>query len=236
MSAPSTPLTYEKLLELFRETREQFRETREQFQEEFRLSRETREQFREEFRLSRETREQFREIARRQEENDRRFQEMSRETDRKIRETNQSVGKLGSRVGEIVENMVAGDIVAQFRDLGYKVKGRSQNRVFGEEGTSESGEIDLILEDGDVAILIEAKTTLKEDDVRAHIERLAKYRRYIDSGGSGEKRRYVGAVAGTVVAENVIDFAHENGLYVIIQSARAVEILPQPEGFVAKKW
>ena len=226
MSAPSTPLTYENLLELFRETREQF-------QEEFRLSRETREQLRE---IARRQEAAEQEYARRREENDRLFQEMSRETDRKIRETNQSVGKLGSRVGEIVENMVAGDIVAQFRDLGYKVKGRSQNRVFGEAGTSESGEIDLILEDGDVAILIEAKTTLKEDDVRAHIERLAKYRRYIDSGGSGEKRRYVGAVAGTVVADNVIDFAHESGFYVIIQSARAVEILPQPEGFVAKKW
>jgi len=218
MSTPSTPLTYENLLELFRETREQFQE---------------------EFRLSRETREQFREIARRQEETSlqmKETREQMKETDRKIRETNQSVGKLGSRVGEIVENMVAGDIVAQFRDLGYKVKGRSQNRVFGEEGTSESGEIDLILEDGDIAILIEAKTTPKEDDVRAHIERLAKYRRYIDSGGSGEKRRYVGAVAGTVVAKNVIDFAHESGFYVIIQSARAVEILPQPEGFVARKW
>ena len=164
------------------------------------------------------------EADRRKEEIDRQFQEMSRETDRKIRETNQSVGKLSTRVGELVENMVAGDIVAQFRELGYKVTGRSPNKVFGEEGTSASGEIDLLLEDGDVAILIEAKTTLKRDDVLDHIERLEKYRCYVDSSGSGEKRRYVGAVAGTVIAENVIDFAHESGLYVIIQSARAVEI------------
>ena len=56
------------------------------------------------------------------------------------------------------------------------------------------------------------------------------------SGGSGEKRQYVGAVAGTVVAENVALFAHENGLFVIVQSARSTEILPQPAGFVAKKW
>jgi len=91
----------------------------------------------------------------------------------------------------------------------------------------------LFLEDGDVAILIEAKTTLKIDDVREHIERLEKYRRYIDAGTSGEKRHFVGAVAGTVVAENVIRFAHENGLYVIVQTARDVEIVPLPEGFVA---
>jgi len=39
-----------------------------------------------------------------------------------------------------------------------------------------------------------------------------------------------------VIAENVINFAHDNGLYVIIQSARAVEILAQPEGFKVKEW
>jgi len=36
--------------------------------------------------------------------------------------------------------------------------------------------------------------------------------------------------------EHVAQFAHENGMYVIVQSARATEILPRPEGFVAKKW
>ena len=51
-----------------------------------------------------------------------------------------------------------------------------------------------------------------------------------------EHRSVIGAVAGTVIAENVINFAHENGMYVIIQSARAVEILAQPEGFKAKEW
>jgi hypothetical protein len=132
--------------------------------------------------------------------------------------------------------MIYGDIVSQFRELGYKVKGRCQNKEFGEEGTSESGEIDLLLEDGDVAILIEAKTTLKTDHILEHIERLEKYRRHIDSSGSGEKRRYVGAVAGTVVASNVIDFAHANGLYVIVQSARDVKIVETPKGFKAKEW
>jgi hypothetical protein len=64
---------------------------------------------------------------------------------------------------------------------------------------------------------------------------MEKYRRFVDADGSHGKR-FIGAVAGTVIAENVINFAHENGLYVIIQSARAVEILPRPVGFVAKKW
>jgi len=30
--------------------------------------------------------------------------------------------------------------------------------------------------------------------------------------------------------------AYENGFYVIVQSGKAVEILPTPEGFVAREW
>jgi len=92
------------------------------------------------------------------------------------------------------------------------------------------------LEDGSIAILVEVKTTLKIDDVRDHIEQLEKYRRHIDSCGSGENRRYIGAVAGTIIEQHVVDFAHENGMYVIAQSTRATKILPRPDGFVARKW
>lgn len=101
---------------------------------------------------------------------------------------------------------------------------------------SESGEIDLILQDGDVAILIEVKTALKTEDINEHIERLEKYRRYIDEHGDVEKRRYIGAVAGAVIESNVVQFAQKNGMYVIVQSGKAVEIIPSPDGFVAKKW
>ena len=162
--------------------------------------------------------------------------EQQKETAKQIKATNQAVGSLTNKVGEMVEKLLGeGNLVAQFRELGHKVKSHSRNKVFGEKGTDESGEIDLFLEDGDVAILVEVKTTLKMDDVMDHIERMEKYRRFVDADGPHGKR-FIGAVAGTVIAENVINFAHENGFYVIIQSARAVEILSQPEGFVAKKW
>jgi len=157
-------------------------------------------------------------------------------TNQAVGATNQAVGALSGKVGGIAEKLLGeGKLVDQFRELGHKVKRYSQRMIFGEKGTAESGEIDMFLEDGDVAILVEAKTTLKMDDVRDHIERIEKYRRFADAQGYPRKR-FIGAVAGTVIAENVINFAHENGLYVIIQSARAVEIIPQPVGFVAHEW
>ena len=48
--------------------------------------------------------------------------------------------------------------------------------------------------------------------------------------------RFVGAVAGAVVKDDAMNFAHANGLYTIVQSGEAVEIAPTPEGFLAKEW
>lgn len=190
MSRQQTPLTYEAVLEMFRQTDQRFQET----------------------------------------------DRLMQETDRRMRETDRKISALGSRIGEIVENMIGGDIVQQFQALGYDISSYYRNRIFGNRGTNESGEIDLILEDGDIAILIEAKTSLQTADVKEHIERLEKYRRHLEKHGDKTGRRFIGAVAGAVVDPEVVKFAHKNGLYVIVQSGKAIEIIPSPNGFVAKKW
>ena len=131
-----------------------------------------------------------------------------------------------------VENVVGGNIITQFQNYGYVVTGISRNIEFGIKGTTAAGEIDVLLDDGDVAILIEVKTKLTTDDVRDHVEQMEKYRRWKDDS----KKRYIGAVASTVVDDNVIKFAQKNGMFVIVQSGYAVEILAPPEGFKAKEW
>ena len=153
-----------------------------------------------------------------------------------FRETREQIASLGSRVGEIVEHMIGGEkVIKQFQALGYDVNDHSRNIVFGVRDTADSGQIDLLLDDGDVAILVEVKTNLKNDDVLDHIERLEKYRRWKNSKGQSEKR-YIGALAGAVVANNVIKFAQKKGMYVIVQMGNNVEIVPPPEGFKAKEW
>ena len=198
MSTQQVPLTYEGILEMFRETREQMKES------------------------------------------DRKFREMSQETDRKFQETSKKISALGSRIGEIIENMVAGNIVKKFQRLGYAVTECFPRKPFRNKKLGIRGEVDLFLDDGDdnseIAILIEVKTTLEVADVREHIERLEKYRRYANAGGNGNKTLLIGAVAGAIVKENTAKFAQENGMYVIVQSGDAVEIVPLPEGFTAKEW
>ena len=174
-----------------------------------------------------------REFDKRMEESRREFREEMKES---RREFDKRMEKLTSRVGEIVEHMIGGDnIITQFQALGYDVNDHYRNRKFGIKNTKSSGQIDMILEDGDVEILIEVKTTLRNDDVFDHIERLEKYRRWMDSKGQG-KKRYIGALACAVTAENVIQFAQKKGMFVILQLGNTVEIVAPPEGFKAKEW
>ena len=153
-----------------------------------------------------------------------------------FRETREQIASLGSRVCEIVEHMIGGEnIITQFQALGYDVNDHSRNIVFGVRGTAASGQIDLLLDDSDVAILVEVKTNLKNDDVLDHIERLEKYRRWKDSKGEG-KKRYIGAIACAIAHDNVVKFAQKKGMYVIVQLGNNVEIVAPPEGFKAKEW
>jgi len=199
MSGQST-LTYEGILEMFRETRQQMQET-------------------------------DRKIDRLFAEADRRMQE----TNRQMQETDKKISALGSRIGEIIESMVKGDIVAKFQALGYEVTECSRNKFFEYKKLGIRGEIDLFLDDGEIAVLIEVKTHLETADVRNHIERLEKYRRCTDAKGPN-KRRFIGAVAGAVATDEAVKFAQENGLYAIVQSGKAVEIVAPPDGFRAKEW
>ena len=159
------------------------------------------------------------------------MKESAKETAEQMKETDRKISALGSRIGEIVENMVGGgNIVKQFQAQKVPIHSHCRYKTFGTAGTSESGEIDVFLENGDLVVLIEVKTKPTQDDVLDHIERMKKYRLY-----GNDKRRIRGAIAGAVVPDKVAEFIHKNGLYVIVQSGEAVEIIAQPEGFKAKE-
>ena len=207
MSEQST-LTYEGILEMFRETDRQMKETDRKFD-----------------RL-------FAETDRQMKETDKKIEE----TAQQMKETDKKISALGSRIGEIIESMVKGDIVAKFQELGYEVTECSRNKFFEHKKLGIRGEIDLFLDDGEIAVLIEVKTTLETADVRSHIERLEKYRRYTDAKSGNNKRRFIGAVAGAVATDEAVRFAQESGMYVIVQSGKAVEIVASPDGFRAKEW
>jgi hypothetical protein len=167
---------------------------------------------------------------------DRKFKETDRqfkETDRKFQETDRKISKLGGRLGELVEHLVAPNILEKFNHLGY---------VFGKFGLDVSfvdargvhlAEVDIFLENGDAALAMEVKSKLMIDDVRDHITRMEKLRRY--AGEHGDSRKLLGEVAGAIIPQESKDFALKNGFYVIEQAGDTVKI-DIPDGFTPKEW
>jgi hypothetical protein len=149
------------------------------------------------------------------------------ETARVVKETNQQMGKLTDRIGELVETMVEGGIIRLFQSLGYSFDRCCRRVKFGIRERGTSGEIDLFLENGEYALLVEVKTNLMVDDIEEHIERLQKFR--IDSDGRGDKRRFLAAIGGGVVHVDVCNNALKRGFFVIQQSGDNVTVIP-PQG------
>ena len=171
---------------------------------------------------------------------DRRMAEADRQTaeiKRQMKRTDQKIGELTGSMGRVIERMVAGkNIAKQFQEkFGYIIESHSRNKTFGDALPGNmKGEIDLFLENGDIAIVMEVKTTFKAKNVGVLKDTLERFRRASDM--KGDKRRFIGAIAGAVIEKDAIKVAHENGMYVIVQSGKAVEIIPTPEGFEARQW
>jgi hypothetical protein len=193
-----------------------------------------------------ETKEILKESARRQEETDRQMKETRKETDRimketarrqdetarQMKETDKQLSKLGNRFGEVVEYMVAPNLRQKFRELGLNFPQANLNSSVSDYDNDIFLEIDVKLENGDKVMLVEVKTKLTTGDVKDHIKRLEKMRVYADL--HGDKRRFLGAIAGVVIASNVKEYALEQGFYVVEPSEETFNITP-PNG-QPKEW
>ncbi len=159
-------------------------------------------------------------------ETDRRF----KETEKQIRETDKKVNALTGKWNRFVEGLVVPAAERLFRERGIAVENVFQ-RVRLRKG-GEGMEIDVLAVDGEYAVLIEVKSTLGIDDVREHLQRMEKFKRFLPEYAD---RKAVGAVAGIVIDEGVDRFAYKNGLFVIGQRGDTVAVL-NDERFSPKVW
>jgi len=148
------------------------------------------------------------------------------------KETARQIGKLGNRMGEVIEHMVAPNLREKFRELGYDFPQANQNSDVSDRTNNIFLEIDVKLENGDKVMLVEVKTNLTTEDVQDHIKRLEKMRVYADL--HGDKRTFLGAVAGVVMTDNVKEYALKQGFFVLEPSGETFNIIP-PNG-QPKEW
>jgi hypothetical protein len=213
---PQLKLDFEKVWAMFQETDRRFQETDRKFQETRQMMQES----------SRETDRRMQESSR---ELDRRF----KETDRKMKETDNKISRLGSRIGDMVEQLIAPNITEKFNKLGYTFNKVAPNVRYSDSQGHYLAEVDLLLENGDSVLVVEVKTNLTTADVKDHVERMEKLRCYADE--HEDKRTLLGAVAGAIASEGVKAFAVKQGFFVLEQSGDTVRI-SVPAGFKPREW
>jgi hypothetical protein len=220
-----------ELIESQKETERRFQEAERRFQETERLlkeeSQEAERRFQETERL---LKEESQETERRFQETDRRFQETERILKQQSQKTDEQIGKLGNRLGEFVEWQIRPSAVALFKARGIEVH-ELQSEVSVQRG-DEGIEIDLLVVNDTDAILIEVKSKLTRADVDEHLERLAKFKRFMPRY---RDVRALGAVGGMVVPKDVASYAYRQGLFVIAQSGENIVIL-NDDKFKPRAW
>ena len=164
---------------------------------------------------------------------------LQKETDRQMKKTDEKIqaftkhfGEINNRFGDIVEYMIAPNLQNKFKELGLVFpKANNKTKVDDDENDIHF-EVDVMLENGDKAMLVEVKSTLTIEKVKEHIKRLGKMRKYADL--RGDKRSFLGAVAGVVMTANVKKYALSQGLFVIAPSGETFNIT-SPQG-QPKEW
>ncbi|MBF0162663.1 MAG: DUF3782 domain-containing protein, partial [Magnetococcales bacterium] len=144
----------------------------------------------------------------------------SQETDRKIAQVTEQIGRLGGRLGEFVEGLVAPACQTLFAQRGIPIHRVSQ-RVKARQAGGRHMEIDLLVINSGVVALVEVKSRLTIEDVQREMSRLGEFKSFFPEYAD---KQIMGAVAGMVVDEAVIHYAIRQGLFVLVQSGESVRI------------
>ncbi|GHS96099.1 hypothetical protein AGMMS50276_13940 [Synergistales bacterium] len=189
---------------------------------------------REAFELSRQKSErEMQELRLSMRETDRQLRLSMRETDRQMKESakrlDKQLGRLGNRIGELVEELLVPDTLAKFNAMGYTFTKICPNVTIKNKDGKELAEIDFMLENGDYVLVGEVKLQPNAYDVKDHVERMKKIR--VHSDERNDKRKLIGAVAGALFPEDVKKYAQAAGFFVITAAGEDVNIEMPPVGW-----
>jgi hypothetical protein len=155
------------------------------------------------------------------------------ETSKTVSDLSKNIGGLGNLQGRLTEAMFESELWKKFNEIDFLFSKQSSHYKFVDNGRVLA-EADFFLENGQYAMPVEIKTELSIGDIDEHIERIAKIRKYMDA--HKDSRKLVGAIAGEIVAKNVMQYAHKKGLYVLTQTGDSVAIAAVPYNFKQQEW
>jgi len=166
------------------------------------------------------------------ERHEREMKESAREREKEKAEFNERLGNYINLFGDFTEYVMAPKLCEKFNELGFNFSTAIRNVRVRDKINNIYFETDAVLENYDKSMIVEIKTQLTIERIKKHIERLEKMRRYADL--HSDKRTFLGAVAGVVVADEVREYALNQGFYLIEPAGEDLNITP-PNGS-PKEW
>jgi hypothetical protein len=152
-----------------------------------------------------------------------------------IKEAGEIVGRLGNRVGDVIEQLVIPKINEKFEPFGFNFVTVAPNFTWKIKG-KVAAEVDVFLTNGDAVMAIEVKTHLTTGDVKYHLQRLEKLRARAAEFGLTEKKIY-GAVTAPVIDPDARELALHSGLFVIEQpDEKDLKIIAPSGEFAPRAW
>jgi hypothetical protein len=144
-----------------------------------------------------------------------------KETQKAIKETQRNIGGLNNTVGSLVERIMTPDLPRKFRRFGFTFD-RVTTVKWADGKDNIYTEIDGLLENGNQAMVVEVKTTLRREDIDDHLKRMERVRKYADS--HGDKREFLGAMAAMIINKDTKEYALARGFFVIEPSGEDVKV------------
>lgn len=210
MSQPRNTLTYEGVLETFRETAEQMEKTG-------RMMKEAVLALEKKCEVEHKTCEE---------------EQRKREKERKVWKKQHAhfMREWGDPHGDLIDKMVKCGLIERFRELGYigsRIEYCRRERSFQNKELRIDNYLTFCLESNEFFVAIEIQRQLSLEHITDHIERVEEFRKYSDA--RNDNRRCVAGVGSKVVPDDVRNFALKQGLFVVQRVGNKLAVIP-PEG------
>jgi len=140
---------------------------------------------------------------------------------KQVKETNKQMGELSNRLGTLVEDIVSPDMLRVLRQVAHipeEIEGiinvRQREFYNGKDlnGHPSVMEFDAIARCGDYALVNETKTTLRPEQVKEFLAKLAMARDYFPQLVG---KQIIGAIASLRIEPSLIKHASNQGLLVL---------------------
>jgi len=223
------PLTFKKMLMLFRETREMMRESSRETRE---MMQETDKKFQETALRFQETDKRFKDLEKLHLRNDEEYKAAKKELERIERIQQKKYKQLESMFtgqwGKLVESLVEGKLVYILKQRNIDVK-ETYTRI---ESPEKDMELDIIAANGKDVVVVEVKTTLKIQLVDEFLEKLERFRELFPRFA---EENIFGAVAFLRDEASAAKYAQKKGLFIIKATGDSASIVNR-ENFIPKNW